>query len=183
MAGYDIAALVVVGIFLIEGLLRGFIAQVIRIVALVLAGYLSVVLGPQSSEMLAPHLGSLSRLIGPTGVFVLSFILIAFIGGKLLLIIRKTAPGLTPLDRLLGALLGLLKAGILIYFITGFVVWADSTRPVRGLGLEGSYVYKWVKEHPLDMGTVEELKKELKERVPVPPVQNNRPKKDAKDEK
>ena len=88
--------------------------------------------------------------------------LVVLIGGILIGLIKKVTPGVGFLDKLLGALLGFIKGAVLIYVVTGIIAWAANGQPVTGLGLKGSRIYAWVKEHPVGMEDLSQYNKKLK---------------------
>ena len=113
MTGFDYAVLVVLGLSLTLALLRGFARELVSMIGWVAAFVLSVMftqtLARQFPESLGPLLSSLLAFLAVLiGVWVLSG-LVGLLLSKLI-----KAVGLGWGDRLLGALLGLVRGAVIV---------------------------------------------------------------------
>ena len=112
MSALDIAVYLILGFFCIAGILRGFIRDLSSIVALFGALIVS-----KRYSYLASRLISLLKISDPSGtlayvvVFIGTYVLIKLIAFALQRISK--ASGLSPLDRILGGLFGILKGAII----------------------------------------------------------------------
>lgn len=116
MTGFDYAVLVVMGLSVVWSLLRGFARELVSMIGWVAAFVLSVMftqtLARQFPESLGPLLSSLlAFLVIFIGVWVLS----GLVGLVLARLIK--AVGLGWSDRLLGALLGLVRGGVIVLVV------------------------------------------------------------------
>jgi membrane protein required for colicin V production len=114
LSAYDWIALLVLILSMAVGLLRG----VVREVASIAAWLGALLAARQWSEPLAVHFehsienGALRLALAFIVVFVVALILIGLIGQWLAQAIRKV--GLRPLDRVLGALFGVVRGGLIL---------------------------------------------------------------------
>ncbi len=113
MTGFDYAVLVVLGLSLIWALLRGFARELVSIIGWVAAFVLSVMftqtLARQFPESLGPLLSSLLAFLA---IFIGVWVLSGLVGLFLSKLIK--AAGLGWGDRLLGALLGLVRGAVIV---------------------------------------------------------------------
>lgn len=125
-------ALLLLGIFVGVGALRGALTSGLSLLTLVVAYGAAVLLGPR----LAP---SLASSLGVAGVFGLALagmgaFLLAFLGmgllGKLATRIdeRRSAQGRSPRDRFLGGVFGGLRGALLVLLISWLAMWVDALR-------------------------------------------------------
>ncbi len=161
-AGYDIATLLVVIVFALLGLAGGFLRQVIRLVAVLLAGWAAMVWGPDLLKVAGLAQTHGTSLVAPLIVFLVLYLVIIVIGALVLKLLRATSPGISLMDRLLGLLVGAVKGGVLVYIVTAIVIFAAGSARVAGLGTENSVVYAWVKQHPVRMGQVKKVEKKVR---------------------
>lgn len=116
MTIFDYLVLLVLGLSLVVGVLRGFVREAGALVAWVVAYVVANAFSPQLAGMLTSVPGATVRL-------VVAF-LVLLIGTRLLMGLVNmaaealiTAGGLSPVDRFLGALFGLLRAVVIILAI------------------------------------------------------------------
>ena len=116
MSTLDIILLLCLAPFLIQGIHRGFIAQVVSLVSLILGIWLAFQWSEIVCEWLHPYLPNLSEaLLGVVG-FVLVFVVVALLlhlVGKLILSAFK-AVNLGWLNWMLGLVLALLKGALIL---------------------------------------------------------------------
>lgn len=117
------------------GVWRGFVYEVLSVLNWLLALVLAQWLGGEVGRLLPleGHAEALSHIAG----FVLVFVLSVFLGGLVVWGLPKLLEraGLRPVDRVLGGVFGVLRAGILVLAFTVLVLmtpfrsqawWADS---------------------------------------------------------
>ena len=113
MTGFDYAVLVVLGLSLTLALLRGFARELVSMIGWVAAFVLSVMftqtLARQFPESLGPLLSSLLAFLA---IFIGVWVLSGLVGLLLSKLIK--AVGLGWGDRLLGALLGLVRGAVIV---------------------------------------------------------------------
>ena len=113
MTGFDYAVLVVMGLSLIWALLRGFVRELVSMIGWVAAFVLSVMFTQKLARMFPESLGPLlSSLLAFLAIFIGVWVL-SGLNGLILSKLAKAA-GLGWGDRLLGALLGLVRGAIIV---------------------------------------------------------------------
>ncbi len=100
------------------GAWRGLFYEILSLLSWIAAFLLAQWFAPSVAEML-PMTGA-SELIRHAAAFVLIFVVAAFAGGMLALLIQKlvSRAGLQSTDRALGALFGLLRGALLVLAVT-----------------------------------------------------------------
>ena len=142
----DLLGLLVLSIFFLMGLVKGLIREVLILVGMVVSFFISLhLMGFAASwvEKWVAIPAALSLLVGFVGVFLGLVVLFHIIGYVLHKIIR--ASPLSVFDRLGGGLLGLLKAGLIIFAILLLL----SIVPFQGRAagqLKGSVMYGLVEK-------------------------------------
>ena len=127
------------------GLWRGLVYEVLSVVSWIAAFVLAQWLAPEMARYLP--LSGFSESIRHAAGFVLVFVLAVFAGGLVALVVKKlvSAVGLSPVDRLLGGIFGLVRGVILLLAATLVVgmtpvrstlAWQDSV----GVGVLGAAV-------------------------------------------
>ncbi len=114
MTVVDWALLAVLAVSLLLGAWRGLVYEVLSLVSWTAAFLLAQWLAPSLAMQLP--LGDLAEPLRYAAAFALVFVLIAFIGGLLVSLIKKAvnAVGLRPVDRALGMVFGLARALVLL---------------------------------------------------------------------
>ena len=135
MTVFDIAALLIAAVFVIIGFWRGFVKSSLRLAALLASFVLARLFGGAVGRMLVPELvksdrlseqtlqkinSSLASVIGTVLVFAVLLIVLRLIARLIAKITVKSFGG-KAIDKLLGALLGLVFAVAAIYSLA-FVV-------------------------------------------------------------
>ena len=151
---FDIASLAVTGLFLVLGILSGFLKQVVRIVALVGAFLL---LSPLTNWIRGNLSGTIDVETFPGSLltmglaWLLGYLLILLAGMILVRILRGSSRTLSILDRILGGALGALKGALVAYFlICVLLLFEDPLRehvPELPRQLEASRVARFVRDH------------------------------------
>lgn len=137
----DLLGLLVLSIFFLMGLVKGFIREVLILAGIVVSFFISLhLMGFAASwvEKWVAIPAALSLLIGFVAVF-LGLVVVFHIVGYVLHKIVRASP-LSIFDRLGGGLLGLLKAGLIIFVILLLL----SVVPFRGGAasqMKGSFMY------------------------------------------
>lgn len=111
----DAILLVVVGVFMLRGLLRGVIREAVGLVALLVAGIAATVYaGPAGRALVAREVvrPELAPLLGGSGVFLAAYLAATVLGLVLDRLARALLLG--PLLRLAGMIFGALKASVLL---------------------------------------------------------------------
>lgn len=140
MTGFDIIVLVIVGLAAVGGFSRGFLQEVLSLLAWVLAIFAIHYLHTDLTELLFSYIGS------PTSAAILAFALLLLIpyaamkviAGNVGKISRNSVIG--PIDRVLGFGFGAIKGVIIVVVAFSLVVlgydtvWGPSGRP------------EWIKE-------------------------------------
>jgi membrane protein required for colicin V production len=135
MTGFDIIVLVVIGIGAIGGFLRGFVQEILSLVAWILAVFAIRYLHTDLSEWLFQWIGT------PSGASVLAFVLLLLIPYAAMKLIAgrigeaSRASFLGPIDRVLGFGFGVLKGAIIVVMafsvlVLGYdTIWGPKGRP------------------------------------------------------
>jgi len=117
MAILDVLVIAVIGISMLVGIMRGFMYEVAMIFGWVLAFFVAKFLAPQLSEAFAnavPHAG---WRMG--AAFSVIFIAVLFANSILAFSLKSifSKSALRPMDRLLGSLFGVLRAGVVLLVV------------------------------------------------------------------
>lgn len=135
MTGFDIAVFLLVGIGAVTGFLRGFVQEVLALLAWIFALFAIRGLHEPLTEFLEPHIGTVS------GAAVLAFALLLLVPYAAVKLIANWAGGrsraslLGPIDRVLGFGFGALKGMIIVVLafsvlVLGYdTVWGPGGRP------------------------------------------------------
>lgn len=118
MTGLDWILLAVLGASLLLGLWRGLVYEVLSVLGWAVSFYAAQWLAPDVAAMLP--LQSLSDPLRYAAAFVLIFVAALFAWGLLAFVVKKLveAVGLRPIDRVLGAVFGVLRGVILLLAAT-----------------------------------------------------------------
>ena len=114
LSGFDLLALIVVGVSALVGFVRGLTFEVLSLLAWVAAYVLSMAF----SDDLAPHLpvgspgSGLNQSVAVMVTFVLVLVAVGLLARLMRFLVAKTP--LLVLDRLLGAGVGLLRAALIL---------------------------------------------------------------------
>ncbi|MDR0477553.1 MAG: CvpA family protein [Desulfobulbaceae bacterium] len=114
---YDYCVLVIFALFIIRGLWQGFIGQIIGLLAL----YVGFLAAGRFSGEIAPWIRPLTddakviAFLAWIVAFALAWLVVALVGKLFMKLVRVTVAG--AFDRLAGAVLGFLKAALLIVII------------------------------------------------------------------
>lgn len=139
----DLVALGILGVFVLMGALRGGVASLMSLLALVLS-YAAAVWAAQSfGESVSQGLG-VSPLLGPaiagTGAFLGTAISVGLLGVG----VRKWADGLrgdsrmSSANRWLGGFFGFLRGSLVVLLVSWLVIWLDAARETGAFaGLDG----------------------------------------------
>ncbi|MET1756008.1 CvpA family protein [Novosphingobium sp. RD2P27] len=135
MTGFDIAVLLLVGMGAVTGFMRGFVQEILALVAWIAAILAIRLLHTPLNAALAPHIGTES------GAAVLSFALLLIVPYALMKLIanwagrRSRSSVLGPIDRVLGFGFGAVKGVIIVVLafsvlVLGYdTVWGAGGRP------------------------------------------------------
>jgi membrane protein required for colicin V production len=128
----DFVLLLVLGFGMLLGLRSGLLWQVARVVTFALAIYACVHYHTVAADWLASNVRGLTELTGKLLAYLVTFVavyLVCFLVTHLLERALRAAK-LKPLDRLLGAAVGVLKAGLLAGgVLMGVAVYAPDAEP------------------------------------------------------
>jgi membrane protein required for colicin V production len=125
MNGFDIAAAIVICLFLIKGIIRGFVKEIASIFGLIISFALASLFYSSGAVFFDPFIDTASYrdVLGFVLVFLAVYIIILVIGLLLDKIVKTTMA--KPLNITLGALVGLLKgvflAALLLLVVSSFV--------------------------------------------------------------
>ncbi len=148
MAALDWVVVAVLAASVLLGLLRGLVYEVLSVLNWVVAFVLAQWLAPRAAELMP--LGHAGESIRYAAGFVVVFIGSLFVGGFVAWLVKKlvAAIGLAPVDRMLGAIFGLVRGFVMVLalavvvHLAGFkdsAWWTDSmtagvaTAALRGL--------------------------------------------------
>lgn len=118
MTGFDYALLLILGVSCVLGLWRGLIKELLSLVSFSLAGLASVWWGPAfAARWLSSWIDNVYLRLGIAYVvlFVAVLLVIGLLNMALTNMLRET--GLTPADRGLGAIYGLIRGVLLVLLI------------------------------------------------------------------
>lgn len=123
----DIVFLIIVGISILMGIIKGFIRELFSLIFLIIGVVLAYLFYDDVSAILMKYVNNqnIANFLGFTGIFTLVLI----VGAVLTYLIRKifTVGPLKAVDRILGGIFGLLR-GILISIIIILVLQAFPTQ-------------------------------------------------------
>lgn len=145
----DLFFLVVLGIGFIRGLMKGAIMQLASLAAIVLGIYGASTLYEAFAHFLAQSLHVSAQLSAPLA-FLLLFVAIGlglFFLGKLLSSFFK-AISLSWIDRLLGALIGLLKVALILGILLQLFAFLDTTKSKGAPTKTHSTLYQTLEAFP-----------------------------------
>ena len=135
MTGFDIAVLLLVGVGAITGFLRGFVQEMLALLAWIFALFAIHYLHTTLSDALAPTIGTTS------GAAVLAFALLLLVPYAVIKLIANWLGGksrssiLGPIDRVLGFGFGAVKGMIIVVFAFSILIlgydtaWGPQGRP------------------------------------------------------
>lgn len=150
----DLVCVAFLGMFALFGWISGFWSQVIRLVALVAAYFLSKPLGELLYPPMSPWLGKspwVGKIAATAIAFMFCYGILAIIGWMLLRAWRRRRPHVkTGIDSLFGAVLGAAKGGVIIAVILSALTLIDHTPAAKVLdsvGWSDSFGAKQLREH------------------------------------
>jgi uncharacterized membrane protein required for colicin V production len=150
----DLAALALVALFGLLGLLSGLLIQVLRLAAATLAVYVALQAAQPVMEawpgLLAAY-PAVRQALFPVGIFAVVYGILALVARLVVKLLHRASTTLTTADRALGLIVGMAKGAIIAYFLAALLlaVEARSGRPIPHLETEGSRVAGFVREHPI----------------------------------
>jgi len=122
---FDIVIAAILGVSALVGLSRGAMREMTHVAAFVLAVFVAVFglrySGPFVARNIQP--GWAAHIVALGGVFLIAYLILRIIGGLLTSTVRA-APGIGPLDRLLGLGFGLVRGLVMVGLITMVLVTA-----------------------------------------------------------
>lgn len=150
----DLLVLIILVLFGVFGLVSGLLLQVLRLAATVAA--VLVALRFSGPAMLAwPTLlqdhPAVRDFLFPAVLFCGSYLVLALLARLLVMLVHRTSPTASVTDRVLGGLVGVLKGGILSYFLVSLLLSAQAEvgRPMPALDAERSWAAAFVRAHSL----------------------------------
>src|SRR6188768_2491711 len=136
MTGFDIIVLLIVGVAAVGGFMRGFVQEVLSLVAWALAIFAIRYLHTDLTAFLYGYIGT------PSGAAVLAFVLLLLIPYAAMKLIARVAGRSTrnsvlgPIDRVLGFCFGAVKGVIIVVMAFSLLVlgydtaWGPAGRPI-----------------------------------------------------
>jgi membrane protein required for colicin V production len=114
VTSFDYIVLAILGVSALLGLMRGFIKEVLSLIAYVVAFLASIWWGPLMATWFTPYIeNSLLRMgLAYAIVFIAMLLMVGLVNVTLATMIQKT--GLTPADHGLGGLFGLMRGLLLV---------------------------------------------------------------------
>ena len=143
----DWVLLMVLALSLLVGLWRGLVFEVLSVLGWIAAFFLAQWFAPDVAALLP--MASATQPIRYAAAFVLTFIVAVFVAGLLATMLKKmvAAVGLRPVDRLLGAVFGVVRGLVLLLAVAVAIDmtplkdspwWQESTgAPVLSAALKG----------------------------------------------
>ena len=124
MLWIDYVIIGIIALSAIISIVRGFVKEVLSLVALILAFWVALTFSPQFSVLLSDYIStpSISLFTAFSGLFIVTLILSALVNNLIAAIVVKT--GLSGTDRMLGVLFGLLRG---VAIVTLLVLLAAAT--------------------------------------------------------
>ncbi|MFA7436776.1 CvpA family protein [Castellaniella sp.] len=125
MTSFDYFVLAILAVSAVIGLLRGFLREVLSLVAYLAAFMAAIWWGPRASEWLIPLIdnGLLRNLAAYGAVFVAGLLLLGLLNMALGALVDRT--GLTPADHGLGALFGAARGIVLVLALVGLAGYTE----------------------------------------------------------
>jgi membrane protein required for colicin V production len=113
----DIAILAIIAISTLISILRGFLREVLSLLAWIVAFWAAFTFTPRAAPLLEPYVEvpSIRFILGFAALFVLTLMLMSLFGYLLVKLIGRT--GLTGTDRMLGLLFGLARGGVIVLLL------------------------------------------------------------------
>ncbi len=124
MLWIDYVIIGIIALSAIISIVRGFVKEVLSLVAWILAFWVALTFSPQFSVLLSDYIStpSISLFTAFSGLFIVTLILSALVNNIIAAIVEKT--GLSGTDRMLGVLFGLLRG---VAIVTLLVLLAAAT--------------------------------------------------------
>jgi membrane protein required for colicin V production len=124
MLWIDYVIIGIIALSAIISIVRGFVKEVLSLVAWILAFWVALTFSPQFSVLLSDYIStpSISLFTAFSGLFIVTLILSALVNNLIAAIVEKT--GLSGTDRMLGVLFGLLRG---VAIVTLLVLLAAAT--------------------------------------------------------
>jgi len=124
MLWIDYVIIGIIALSAIISIVRGFVKEVLSLVAWILAFWVALTFSPQFSVLLSDYIStpSISLFTAFSGLFIVTLILSALVNNLIAAIVVKT--GLSGTDRMLGVLFGLLRG---VAIVTLLVLLAAAT--------------------------------------------------------
>ena len=121
----DIVILAIIGISALISLWRGFLREVLSLLAWILAFWVAFSFTPLVAPLLEPYVDvpSIRFILGFAGLFVLTLLAVSLLGHIVVKLVGRT--GLTGTDRMLGLLFGMARGGVVVLLL---VLLAGLTR-------------------------------------------------------
>lgn len=128
MTGFDYLVIAIVGVSAVIGLLRGFLREILSLLAYLLAFAAAIWWGPTASGWLQSLIeNSLLRGLAAYGaVFILALLLVGLLNMALGALVDHT--GLSPADQGLGAVFGAVRGAVLVLALVGLAGYTDLPR-------------------------------------------------------
>lgn len=152
----DLAALAIVVLFGLFGLVSGLLIQVLRLVAVALAAYFALQAAQPAllawPGVLAAY-PALRQALFPVGIFAVTYLVLIVAARLVVKLLHRASSTLTTADRSLGLIVGMAKGAVIAYFLVALVlaVEAQSGRPIPQFETEGSRVARFVADHPIGL--------------------------------
>ena len=124
MLWIDYVIIGIIALSAIISIVRGFVKEVLSLVAWILAFWVALTFSPQFSVLLSDYISTpyISLFTAFSGLFIVTLILSALVNNLIAAIVVKT--GLSGTDRMLGVLFGLLRG---VAIVTLLVLLAAAT--------------------------------------------------------
>jgi len=124
MLWIDYVIIGIIALSAVISIVRGFVKEVLSLVAWILAFWVALTFSPQFSVLLSDYIStpSISLFTAFSGLFIVTLILSALVNNMIAAIVEKT--GLSGTDRMLGVLFGLLRG---VAIVTLLVLLAAAT--------------------------------------------------------
>lgn len=119
MTSFDYIVLIVIGVSALIGLIRGFLREVLSLVAYIAAFVAAIWWGPRASTLLVNLIenGLLRTVVAYGLIFIIALLLVGLLNMLLGALVDKT--GLTPADHGLGGIFGALRGVVLVLALVG----------------------------------------------------------------
>lgn len=128
MTSFDYIILAIVLISSVIGLLRGFLREVLSLIAYIAAFMASIWWGPVASQWLVTLIdnGLLRTLVAYGVVFILALLSVGLVNMAMGALVERT--GLTPADHGLGAVFGAVRGLVLVLALVGLAGYTELPR-------------------------------------------------------